>query len=108
MSVVASGFTLDVRPDRERVHVVPAGELDMATCPLVEAEVDGLLERRFRHVVIDLRQLTFIDSSGAHLLLNAGRRAQASGSRLSLMLAPGAVSRVLELCGVLECFEVVR
>src|ERR1019366_1707721 len=57
------------------VRVAVAGELDMATVPeldltLRHAQADA------RVVALDLRELEFIDSSGVHLLLAAGRRAR--------------------------------
>jgi anti-sigma B factor antagonist len=61
--------------------VAVTGELDIATVPRLDralrrAEVDAAL------VVLDLRELEFPDSSGAHLLLAADRRIRRAGGRL--------------------------
>ena len=78
------------------VHV--AGELDLASAPqlahtLREAQLDARL------VVLDLRDLTFIDSSGVHVIIDAARAARREGRRLMLVRGPSEVDRVLELTG---------
>ena len=52
----------------------PHGELDLATAPTLEAALDGveIAER----LVLDLCGLSFIDSTGLHLLVALHRRAQ--------------------------------
>jgi anti-sigma B factor antagonist len=100
-------FAVAVRPERERVVVVPTGELDLATSARVEAEIQSLLDRGFAHVVLDLRELSFIDSSGVHLLLRCHEDARQRGVRVSMIVAPGVVSRALELCGVRDWLDVV-
>jgi anti-anti-sigma factor len=57
-------------------------------------------------VVLDLRELAFVDSSGVRELLRCRDRAGSRGSELALALAPGAVSRALEVCGVRDLFEI--
>jgi anti-sigma B factor antagonist len=79
------------------VHV--AGELDLATSPqlretLREAQPDARL------VVLDLREVTFIDSAGVDLILEAARDAGREGHRLMLVRGPAHVDRVLALAGV--------
>jgi len=78
------------------VHV--AGVLDRATSSrlrqsLREAQPDARL------VVLDLRDLTFIDSSGVHVIIDAARAARREGRRLMLVRGPSEVDRVLELTG---------
>ena len=51
-------------------------------------------------IVVDLSGLTFMDSTGVRLLVNAGSRSRAAARRLRLQRGPVAVQRVLELSGV--------
>jgi anti-sigma B factor antagonist len=53
-----------------------------------------------KDVVLDLRELDFIDSSGAHLLINADRRVRRSGGRLRIITGSGEVAWLLQLVGV--------
>jgi anti-anti-sigma factor len=90
-------FSVDIRPDRRRVFVVPRGELDLATVDQLAAEIDEIVGRGFDTVVLDLRATSFMDSSGVHLLLKQSTRPDA---HVTLIDGTPAVSRVIELTGV--------
>ena len=51
-------------------------------------------------MVLDLRGLTFIDSTGLHLLVALEQRAQRDGFLLSLVAPAGPVARAIQLCGL--------
>jgi anti-sigma B factor antagonist len=106
-AAAACVFTIEVVPERERVRVTLSGELDLATSGQVERDVHALLERGFEDIVVDLRELTFIDSSGIHALLECRRSARQLGARLAVILAPGIVTRAVELCRVRDQLDVV-
>jgi anti-anti-sigma factor len=73
------------QPDVAWVHA--AGELDIATVPqLVQMLLVSQL--RARVVVLDLRELEFVDTSGVHAIMNASIRARRLGGRLVLLRAP--------------------
>lgn len=55
--------------------VAVTGEVDIATAPMVGAELTVQLERSPTVLVVDLRQVTFFDSSAISVLLVAHRRA---------------------------------
>lgn len=55
--------------------VAVTGEVDIATAPLVGAELARQLERSPATLVVDLREVTYFDSSGISVLLVAHRRA---------------------------------
>ena len=95
----AEAFRVEIQPGRERVRVVPHGELDIATAPDTAREIDSLIERGFRAIVIDLRRTTFIDSTGVHLLLRQARRPDLS---MTVIDGPQTVSRVIDLAGARE------
>jgi anti-sigma B factor antagonist len=73
-----------------------AGELDIATTPQLER---ALREPRLqaRLVVLDLRGLTFMDSSGVHAIVDASIRARQVGRRVLLLRGPPGVDRVFTL-----------
>jgi anti-anti-sigma factor len=80
--------------DAARVYV--GGELDIATTPRLERTLD---ETHARLVVLDLRELSFIDSCGIHAIVDAGIRARKAGRRLVLVRVPATVDRILTLTG---------
>ena len=100
-------FRIEVRSDRDRVVVAPRGELDLATAPEMAAEIDGLVERGFDAIVVDLRATSFIDSTAVHMLL---RQVDRHDARITVIDGPRAVSRVFDLAGVRSAlpFEATR
>jgi anti-sigma B factor antagonist len=78
------------------VHV--AGVLDIATTP----QLERTLRDRQLHawlIVLDLRALAFIDSSGVHAIVNASIRARQDGRPLVLLRGSANVDRVFTLTG---------
>ena len=55
-------FRCEVVPDRETVRVRPVGALDLATVPLVDAQLADLWSVGFTRLVLDLRDVPFLDS----------------------------------------------
>ena len=99
-------FRVDLHPERVAVRVVPVGELDLATSPQLERQLHELRSSGFGRVVLDLRQLTFIDSSGIRVVAAEHRYAGTSDRAFSVINGPRAVQRVLELCGMLDHLHV--
>ena len=77
------------------------GEIDMDTSPVLRRR----LESEPLVTVLDLREVTFIDSTGLSVLINANRN-RVDG--LVLRSPAGAVSRVLELSGIEQLFRIER
>jgi anti-sigma B factor antagonist len=76
------------------VHV--AGELHLATSAQL-AKTLREAQRGARLVVLDLRELTFIDSWGVDVVLGAAHRARRKGHPLMLVRGPAEVDRVFTL-----------
>jgi anti-sigma B factor antagonist len=82
------------------------GELDIATAPQL-AEMLGRAEERCQRVVLDLRELTLMDSAGVHVILDATLRATAAGRRLVVVRGPWNVDRVLDLAEASDTLAIV-
>jgi anti-anti-sigma factor len=93
-------FSIDIARDHGEAHVRLVGELDIATTPGAEAEVKRLEQDGARVIVLDLRGLTFMDSTGLRLLVAADARAREMGRQLTIIKGPEAVHRVLEITGL--------
>jgi anti-anti-sigma factor len=78
------------------VHVV--GELDLVGAPQLERTLHEA-QQRARLVVLDLRELAFMDSSGVHLIVDASIDARRSGRRLVILRGPPNVDRAFTLTG---------
>ena len=93
-------FRLDVVPNREDVRVCPVGELDLATVPRVDAQLAELWSLGFARLVLDLREVCFLDSSGLRMLLSWQAASSADGVAFSIIPSPPVVKRMLEISGV--------
>ncbi len=100
-------FSCPVQPDRDRVVLRPSGELDLTAVDVVDRQLRELCDAGFERLVVDLRGVTFMDSSGLALLLRWTRAAEADG--IVLQLYPGGpdVMRVVELAGVGDVLPLV-
>jgi anti-sigma B factor antagonist len=76
------------------------GELDLASSPILKAELDRLERRGTGVIVVDLRRVSFMDASGLHVLVAAHERAVRSWWSLVIVRGPRAVQRLFELAGV--------
>jgi anti-sigma B factor antagonist len=93
-------FRCEVTPERDAVRVRPVGELDMDTAPVLEAQMRELRDEGVRRLILDLRGLLFIDSTGLHLILHYDAEARRDGFALELVPGNRAVQRVFEVSGV--------
>jgi anti-sigma B factor antagonist len=98
-------FSVHTRPDRDRAFVVARGELDLASVGAVQAAVDELRSVGWERIVLDLRELTFMDSRGLCLLIALDRDARAQGWQFALLDGSDPVRRLLELSGLSAHFE---
>jgi anti-sigma B factor antagonist len=91
--------------DRDAAWVHLAGELDLASAPALRDTLRDA-ETRAQIVLLDLRDLTFMDSAGVHAIVRACVRAQRAGRRLILVRGPRQVDRLLALAGVADRLEI--
>jgi anti-anti-sigma factor len=101
MATPPEDFSISTAEDDGRVHVTVRGELDLATAPEFEQIVMERIDAG-QDVVIDLRELDFMDSSGVRVLVAAHARAGRSGARL-IVVRPGegsVVGKIIEVSGL--------
>lgn len=98
--------TTGLRPDGG-VEFALTGELDLSTLEQLETVLDDTLDGEGALAVVDLRKLTFLDSSGLRVLLALHSSLRETGGRLVLVQGPRRVHRVLELTRADEELEIV-
>jgi anti-sigma B factor antagonist len=103
---VQGEFQVTVRQEDAAALVVVRGELDLATGPALDAELEAFSGPETSLVVIDLRELEFMDSTGLSIIVRAHQRLGAEGCELSLVQGPAQVQRLLDLTGVAERLRV--
>ena len=88
--------------------VAPTGELDLSGATILEAELDRLAaEPELGGVVLDLRGLEFMDSSGLRLVVLADMQAREAGRRFALVRGDDTVHRVFEITRMSERLDFV-
>ncbi len=86
-----------------------AGELDQCSASGIRRDLDQmLLDPRVRHLVIDLKDMPFMDSSGLGVILGRYRMMQERGGTVSLMHLSPQVKRVYDLSGMARIIPVVE
>lgn len=82
-------------------HVIElAGELDLTTADDVDREIRRVEFTSAHVIAIDLHDLSFIDSTGIRVMLQAQRRSDNLGGRLAIVKAAEPVQRLFDICGV--------
>jgi anti-anti-sigma factor len=96
-------FRIDTLGSESGTTIKLAGELDSATCcKLVERFEQATAAPDLRALVIDLEEVSFIDSSGMRAIIALERRAKEDGLALALMAPPPAVTELLRVTGVTD------
>jgi anti-anti-sigma factor len=101
-------FSVAVQEADARRVVAARGELDLATAPQLEAVVLPPL-RDGGSVLLDLRGLSFMDSTGVRVIVAAQLAAEEHGGHFALVRCPpeGPVGRVLEISGLDAVLDLV-
>ena len=100
-------FSIQIDEMGDTVRIEFEGELDIATTASADSELRRVEEAGPRVIVLDLRRLTFMDSTGLRLLVSADARAREAEYRLAIVRGPAAVQRVLELTGLDARLDVI-
>jgi len=85
--------------------VALSGELDLGSAEVLEREVQALRRAGFDRVVVDLRGVEFLDSTGLRTLISLRNAAERDGQRLVVVPAPGRVERIFDLTATRGLFD---
>ena len=84
----------------DTVWVRPVGELDLDTEPQLEEAIAAAHEQQAPRLVLDLRKLTFMDSTGLRLVIRWDTIAAEEGFEFAIVRGPDIVQRVIRLTGM--------
>ena len=93
-------FACDVGRNGSSAWVGPEGDLDLDTVHRVESALAELRQEGFGSLVLDLRGLTFMDSTGLRLVIRWHAAARDDGFRFAVVPGPDVVQRVFRLTGM--------
>ena len=92
-------FDVHTERDGTTLRVAPRGEIDLATIDLVREAVERERQAGDR-LVLDLRDVGFMDTSGLRYVVEVCDRAERDGFSVALVRGPRAVQRVFEVAGL--------
>jgi anti-anti-sigma factor len=103
-----TSLSLETREHEGAVRIAVSGELDLSSALTFDEEVRRAEERLPDTLVLDLRKLRFMDSTGLRLIVSAHARAKTRGRRLAIVLGSEPVKRLFRLAGVNRRLEIVE
>lgn len=90
------------------VRLVLVGELDLSSASQVEEILKDLEAEGPALIVLDLRELTFMDSTGLRVMVSADARARDQARRLAIVQGPEPVHRVFRITGLDDHLDIVE
>lgn len=92
-------FAAEIESRNGVTRVALSGELDMSTAAILSKSLAPIEADGVTSIMLDIRDLGFIDSSGLRVLLQASERAETNGHRLLVVGATRAARRLFEITG---------
>jgi anti-sigma B factor antagonist len=92
--------------DDGAVTVTVVGEVDTFTAPVLRSSLDSQLEQSPKELVIDLSGVQFLGSAGLAVLVETQKAARARDVALRLIATTRAVTRPLEVTGLIDLFTI--
>ena len=98
-------FEISATATADRTVITPVGELDLASADRLADEVARARSGGPRRIVLDLRAVDFIDSTGLRLLLSLRNDAKRNGHSLALVAPRPAARRIFDITVTRELFD---
>ena len=86
--------------------VAASGEIDVATAPALRDRLTELVEAGTAHLIVDLEDVDFLDSTGLGVLVGGVRRARSEGGDLRLVCTNTRILKVFEATGLQDVFTI--
>ena len=94
-------------PQRDRPNVLPLkGEIDLHVSPVVTASLTAMIEQKPERMVIDLSEVTYIDSAGLAALIQAMQKVEAYGGKFLLAGLQDTVRSIFEISRLDQVFQI--
>src|SRR5216117_2823766 len=98
---------VDPTPERERSNVLPLkGEIDLHVSPSVTTSLNSMIEKKPERMVIDLSEVTYIDSAGLAALIQAMQKVEAYGGKFLLAGLQETVRSIFEISRLDQVFQI--
>ncbi len=103
--IIDDPLMIDLRDRPNRHVIILEGEIDLMTAPRLHERINHAFDQEVDEVLVDLRDISFIDSTGLGVLVNGRQRARSTGVRFTLMLPEGEARFPFEVTGLAAAFQ---
>ena len=97
---------IETRDDGGRTVVDVAGEVDVYTAPTLRDHLSQLVADGRYHLVVDLEEVAFLDSTGLGVLVGGLKRVRAHDGSLSLVCTQERILKVFRITGLTKVFPI--
>jgi len=104
--MTAAELDVSVRKLGEKAVVTVAGEIDVYTSPVLQERLVEVIRDGLPSIVLDMSDVTFLDSTGLGVLITALKRCRSNEGDLLLVTAQPNVLKVLEITGLNDVFQI--
>jgi anti-sigma B factor antagonist len=95
------------KPHRDRPNVLPLkGEIDLHVSPSVTASLNVMIQKKPKRLVVDLSQVTYIDSAGLAALIEAMQTVEGYGGKFALAGLQETVRSIFEISRLDQVFQI--
>jgi anti-sigma B factor antagonist len=102
-----SNFAVETQTIGRATTLALIGELDLLSSPALEQALDAVAELDADLIIVDLRELDFMDSTGLHVIVEAQHRTRESGQSFALIRGGEQVQRLFDLTGLADALTIV-
>lgn len=99
-------LSFDIRDDEGVPVLAVTGEIDVYTAPSLREQLVALSQGSSTTIVVDLSDVSFVDSTGLGVLVSGLKRFREAGGDLPLVVTQPQILKVLEITGLATVFSV--
>ncbi|MCV2394906.1 STAS domain-containing protein [Actinotalea sp. M2MS4P-6] len=94
------------RESGDRTVIDVKGEIDVYTAPVLREEISNLVDAEHTTIVVDLTQVSFMDSTGLGVLVGALKKVRTLGGDLSLVINEEKILKVFRITALTQVFSI--
>lgn len=99
-------LSLETRTVDDRTVLRVGGEIDVYTAPRLRERLVQLVDEGVRHVVVDMEQVEFLDSTGLGVLVGGLKRARTVDGSLALVCEQPRILKIFRITGLERVFDI--
>ena len=94
------------RQSGDRTVIEVKGEIDVYTAPVLREEISTLVDADHTTIVVDLTQVSFMDSTGLGVLVGALKKVRTLGGDLALVISEEKILKVFRITALTQVFSI--